>query len=670
MANISSNPQIFEYTIALSAYEEDADRDRGINQRRWRLIFKLIILFLFIIYHSSIITHSCYAQSEKAVESYKKANKFFQEQKNDRAAEVIDETLRLDSTYAEAHFLRAQLYEISTLPELALQSYRRAIRLKPNQFVVAYQKLIKHHLQAGDYVETKRLVELLQPQLRPNSTLAKQAIRYLEICAYAQKAIQTPVPINPEEMSDTVNQSILQYFPITTADNETLLFTTLRPEGDEDLFISNFKNGSWNTPQSISDKINTNKNEGTGVLSADGRTLVFTACDRREGYGGCDLYISYKYGDDWTKPKNIGAAINTFDWESHPSLSADGRTLYFVSDRQGGVGGYDIWVSFLDKKNQWSAAKNAGKAINSVYNEASPFIHANGRTLIFASEGYDNFGGYDLFVVDSLSNTWSKPENLGYPINTSDDQVALAVTADGRYGYYSFDTKRIGNQRTSKIYRFVLPDQLRKRFVPTNHLKGIITDARSNKPLKANIELIDLKTDKKVSFFESDALNGQYTTVVPNGGDWGLFVSAAGYFYKSLTFDYTQKNKAEGLKLDIKLDPLNTQGYGVLSNIYFESGKADLQEKSRTELKKLTEYLQTQPTLRIEIAGHTDDVGDAKQNQSLSQKRAQSVVNYLAQSGIIRERIKAVGYGKTRPIVPNTTDANRQLNRRIEWRVW
>jgi outer membrane protein OmpA-like peptidoglycan-associated protein len=655
MANLSSNPQIFGHTLTLDI-------------RRLRLRIRHIsYLIFYILYLISVTAH---AQPKKALENYDKASKFFQEQKNDRAAELIDEALRLDSTYAEAHFIRAQLYEISTLPELALQSYRKAIRFKPNQFAVAYQKLIEHHLQAGDYIETKRLVELFQLQLKPNSTLSKRAIRYLEICAYAQKAIQNPVSINPEEMSDTVNQSILQYFPCPTADNETLLFTALRPEGDEDMYISNFVNGAWGIPKSISDKINTNDNEGTGALSADGRTLVFTACDRRDGYGSCDLYISYKYGDDWTKPKNLGATINTFNWESQPSLSADGRALYFVSDRQGGLGGYDIWVSFLGKNNQWSAAQNAGKVINSVYDEASPFVYANGRTLIFASQGHDNFGGYDLFVSDSVTNAWSKPENLGYPINTSDNQVALSVTANGYYGYYSFDIKRIGNQRTSKIYRFVLPEQLRRHLVPTNYLKGTVTDARTNKPLKANIELVELKTEKKNSIIESDALNGQYTTVVPNGGDWGLFVSATGYFYKSITFDFSQKNKAEGLKLDIKLEPLNTQGYGILSNIYFESGKADLQEKSRTELKKLIEYLQTQATVRIEIAGHTDDVGDAKQNQGLSQRRAQSVVNYLADAGIARTRIKAIGYGKNRPIVPNNSDTNRQLNRRIEWRVW
>jgi outer membrane protein OmpA-like peptidoglycan-associated protein len=396
---------------------------------------------------------------------------------------------------------------------------------------------------------------------------------------------------------------------------------------------------------------------------------VFTACNRRDGYGSCDLYISYKNGQAWSKPQNLGAAINTPYWESQPTLSADGRVLYFVSDRLGGVGGRDVWVSTLQKNNQWTSARNSGSVINTPDDEASPFLHANGRTLFFASEGHQGLGGYDLFFSDSTQAGWQSPRNLGYPINTSDNQVALVITSDGQYGYYSLDTKRLGNQRVSRLYRFQLPESLRQQFNVVNRLKGLVTDARTNKPIEADIELYDLKTRQIVSRLSSDT-EGQYLSVIPNGGEWGLYVSAPNYFYKSLSFDYTLKNNAEGKTLNITLDPLNAQGYGILSNIYFETGKADLQDKSRTELDKLVQYLQNQKMLRIEITGHTDDVGDAKQNLILSQKRAQSVTEYLIAAGINRERIKSVGFGKTRPMVANTSEDNRRLNRRIEWRVW
>ncbi|WP_229599764.1 OmpA family protein [Runella slithyformis] len=610
--------------------------------------------------------------NKKAMEAFERSTKFFNEKNYEQANRWTDESLKYDSAFAEAHYRKAQLYEVFTQPDLALQSYRKAVTLQPDapQFVAAYQKLIEYHLRAGDYAQAKRDLEHYIPFLRPNSLAQKRAQRQLLTCTFGAKAIENPLVITPEELSDTVNQFILQYFPALTADGETLLFTALRPENDEDLYVTHFKDGHWTTPTSISDKINTAENEGTGTLSADGRTLVFTACNRRDGYGSCDLYISRKNGKDWDTPKNIGINVNTPFWESQPTLSPDGRTLYFISDRKGGLGGRDVWYTSLQKNGEWSPAKNIGGPVNTPDDEASPYLHANGHTLFFASEGHEGFGGYDLFFSDSTAAGWQKPENLGYPINTSDNQVALVITSDSQYGYYSLDTKRVGNQRVSRLYRFRLPTELQQKFNAANYLKGLVTDARSGKSVKANIELIDLKTGKVVQRFSTDTESGNYLTTLPNGSEWGLYVNAAGYFYKSLSFDYTQKNKAEGLQLDIKLEPMNINSFGVLSNIYFETGKADLQDKSRTELNKLIDELKLQPTLRIEIAGHTDDVGDSKQNQILSQKRAQSVVDYLISAGVPRERIRAIGFGESKPIAPNTSEENRQLNRRIEWRIW
>jgi len=610
--------------------------------------------------------------NKKAVEAFEKSTKLYSEKNFEKAAQLIDEALRYDSTMAEAYFRKGQLYEVFTQSELALQAYRKTVQLKPDapQFALAYQRLIDYHLRAGEYAQAKQDLEHYIPFLKPNSIAQKRAQRQLQTCDYGAKAVLNPLVIHPEELPSVVNKHLRQYFPSLTGDGETLFFTALKPEEDEDLFVSSYKDGQWSAPVSISEKINSNEHEGTGAVSADGRTLVFTACNRRDGYGSCDLYISHKIGGDWEKPKNLGMAVNTHYWESHPTLSPDGRTLYFSSDRAGGVGGRDIWYTTLQPNGDWSQAKNADKTINTPFDEVSPFLHASGRTLFFSSEGHLGLGGYDLFFTDSTATGWQAPENIGYPINTSEDQVALVITADGKYGYYSVDTKGAGAQKIAKLYRFELPNELVKRFNTANYLRGIVTDTRSKKPIKADIELINLKTGKRVQLITSDEATGNYLTTLPNGSEWGLYVSAKGYFYKSLSFDYSQKNSAEGYQLDIALEPLHLEAFGVLSNIYFETGKAELQEKSRTELNKLIEQLRSQPTLRIEIAGHTDDVGDAKQNQLLSQKRAQSVVDYLVESGITKERIKAIGLGEAKPIVPNTSEENRQLNRRIEWRIW
>ncbi|MEZ4901086.1 MAG: flagellar motor protein MotB, partial [Spirosomataceae bacterium] len=421
--------------------------------------------------------------NKKAQQAFEKSTKFYAEKNFAMAAAWVDEALKNDSVFAEAHFRKAQLYEIFTQPELALQSYRKAIVLRPEapSFVFAYQKLIDYHLREGQYAQAKRDLERYIPLLKPNSIAQKRAERQLRTCEYGEKAMLNPLIINPEELSDTVNKYLLQYFPSLTADGETLLFTALNESNDEDLFLTTYQNGSWQKPVAISDKINTNENEGTGALSADGRTLVFTACNRRDGYGSCDLYISHKVGNDWEKPKNLGIEINSHFWDSQPTLSPDGQTLYFVSDRKGGIGGRDVWYSTLNSKGQWTPARNIGDVVNTVDDEASPFMHANGHTLFFASEGHEGLGGYDLFYADSTLTGWQKPRNLGYPINNAENQVALVITADGKYGYYSYDTKKPGVQRMSKIYRFLIPNQLKKQFNVVNSLKGVVTDSKTQK---------------------------------------------------------------------------------------------------------------------------------------------------------------------------------------------
>jgi outer membrane protein OmpA-like peptidoglycan-associated protein len=449
------------------------------------------------------------------------------------------------------------------------------------------------------------------------------------------------------------------------------VFTALKPEGDEDLMTATFNGETWSPPVSLASSINTPENEGTASLSADGRTLVFTACQGRKGFGSCDLYMSHKTGSDWSTPENLGPTINSHYYESQPALSADGRQLYFVSDRPGGKGRRDIWRSDLSTDGNWAQPVNLGEPINTAANEASPFIHANGQSLFFASEGHVGLGGYDLFVADRGASGWSMPANLGYPINTSEDQASLFVTANGTRAYYSFEEQKDGVSQKSRLYTFDLPESLRDRVRPVSFLKGIVADAKTKKPLAATVELVDLKTNQVVSRVEADTQTGQYTAVLPSGGEYALYVNVPGYLFKSLSFDFTQKTKGEGMSLSIPLESVagGASANETLNNLFFEYGRYDLADKSLTELNRLSVFMQANPTVNVEISGHTDDKGDAAANQVLSQKRAQAVVSYLTKAGVQPNRIRAVGYGKTRPLVPNTNDENRRLNRRIEWRV-
>ncbi|RRB17591.1 OmpA family protein [Larkinella knui] len=641
------------------------------NRQQTGVFFAVLFAVLFF----PPFVFSSFGQNKKAVELYKKAVDALANRQMPESLELFHQAVERDTGYTEAYLKLGQVYEFMRQPDQALQVYQRAIRQKPENPITgpAYQFVSGYLLKKGNYQVAIPYIERYQKLFTPQSLQWKRVDRLLQTAHFGEQAVQNPLPVKPQPLSATVQAFPSQYFPVLTADEQTLVYTVLKPEGDEDLMVSTQKGETWSPPESISPLINSINNEGTPSLSADGRTLVFTVCQGRTGYGSCDLYISHKTGTAWSEPQNLGPVINTRSWESQPALSADGRRLYFVSDRKGGVGRRDIWCSELGDDGEWKPPYNL-KTINTPFDEASPFIHANGLSLFFASEGHMGLGGYDLFVADSTATGWSNPQNLGYPINTSDDQAALFVSANGTHAYYSQEQGASDGKQRSKLYVFDLPDALRQKVRPVSYLKGLVADARTKKPLKATIELIDLATNQLVTRVQSDPQTGHYTAVLPTGGEYALYVIGPGYLFKSLSFDFTQKREGEGLTMTVPLEPIKPLDGGAasketLNNIFFETGRYDLADKSRTELDRLVKFLEVNPTVTIEIAGHTDNQGGTANNLELSRKRAQAVVGYLAKAGVAQTRIKSAGYGETRPVAPNTTEENRKLNRRIEWRI-
>jgi outer membrane protein OmpA-like peptidoglycan-associated protein len=667
MANFVADAQVHGHSIK-------ASRSREIFGNR--LCWPLLISFIFL-------SLSSVAQDGKAKELYAQSIKLFGERKAGEAIPFMEQAVKQDPSFVDAHLKLGQLYEFTKRFDPAMDAYRAAIRLQPDSpaSASAYQSLSTILLRLGRYGEALPYLEKFQTLFAPQSAQHKRVARQIESARFGQEAVAHPQPVDPKPLSAVLQTTPSQYFPVLTPDEQTLVFTALKPEGDEDLMIATYNGESWSPPTSLSPGINTNDNEGTASLSADGRLIVFTACQGRKGFGSCDLYLSRKTGSDWSTPENLGPTVNTRYYESQPSLSADGRRLYFVSDRPGGKGRRDIWRSDLDASNTWNEPVNIGAPVNTPLNEASPFIHANGQSLFFASDGHLGLGGYDLFVADSLASAgtgtgWSTPTNLGYPINTSEDQASLFVAANGTRAYYSFEEQKDGVSQRSRLYVFDLPETLRERVKPVSFLKGKVADSRSGKPLPALVELINLNTNQVVSRVNTDATTGQYTAVLPSGGDYALYVSTPGYLFKSLSFDFTQPAKGDrhtgtGIALDVPLEPAvgGSSAKETLNNLFFESTRYDLAEKSRTELDRISAFMKANPSVRIEIAGHTDDKGDPAANLLLSQKRAQAVVAYLTKAGVEPGRMQAIGYGKTRPALPNTSDENRQRNRRIEWRV-
>lgn len=629
----------------------------------------LLCCFLCFKLSEVIAQQNLSTTNKKAINAYQDGLQALQERKIDEAFQQFEEAIERDHLFAEAYYQLGRLYEQNRQFGNAILNYEKSYNAKPEASTSSnsLQFLGALYMRKGDYTKAKAYLELLLPRIPPANNLTIQKIkRSITNAEFAIKAVEQPLDIKPNFLPNSVNAFDTQYFPTLTADRETLIFTAQNHSNrDENLYVALWKDNQWQQAKGIFEQINTSQNEGTASISADGRTLVFTSCGGRNSIGSCDLFISYREGNDWTKPVNMGQAINSGEWDSQPSLSADGRTLYFVSDRRGSIGKRDIWVSTQDSTGQWKKAQNLGKNINTAEDDLSPFIHANGQTLFFSSEGLAGMGGLDLFMSQKQGNDWSVPQNLGYPINTQDDQVALFITADGQKGYYSLEQDTGERYKKAKLVEITLPGSLQAKIQPTTFLKGIVTDAQTKEKLSAELELVALNSSQQVGKFVSDAQTGQYISVLNTSGEYALFVNKKGYFFKSLHFDFKQ-NQALDKTLDISLEPIQKDAKEILNNIFFASGKWDLEPQSAIELDKLCLLLKNNPSLTVEISGHTDDIGKDADNLVLSQKRAKEVMTYLVNKGIPMSKIKAVGYGKTQPVVPNSSDENRKLNRRIE----
>jgi OmpA-OmpF porin, OOP family len=613
-------------------------------------------------------------KSKKAIELYTQADNFRVRGQFAEALNLLDQALDKDKNFVEAYYRRGLTYYLMKQYPNAISDFEKGLSLTSE---LRKQKDFWYAL-GEPYVLSRRYEEAMKVlnAYINNETQNKQKIAYATMlfksAEFALKNQNIKSQYTRRPLSDTVNRFVMQYFPVLTADQKQLIFTRRAGDGpndDEDLMISK-KNeqGRWLMPETISKNINTPLNEGTCTISADGRRLIFTSCSGRDGIGSCDLYESIKVGDVWTSPKNLGRNVNTNEWESQPSLSADGRTLYFVSDRRSGLGRRDVWISTLDEAGTWTRAINAGKQINSAFDEISPFIHANDKTLYFASNGLPGFGGYDIFFAERDSTVWDAPENIGNLVNDNDDQFSFFITADGKKGYYSHEETLPSGFSRSKIYEVEIPPENQVKF-KSNYVKGIIRDKVSKTPLAARIELINIEKNSMVSLVKSDSVSGEYLMVLTQGSEYALYINKKGYLFKSYNFNYSEVKDFEPIVIDIELERAAAGSMAILNNIFFDLDKYDLKSKSIPELQKIVRFMQENPQIKVEVSGHTDNLGQPAYNKQLSEKRAQSVYNYLIQQGIEKNRLVPIGYGQAKPLADNTSDEGRQQNRRIEFRI-
>jgi outer membrane protein OmpA-like peptidoglycan-associated protein len=619
----------------------------------------------------------------KARSLYEKAQQLLQRDRQPQQALTVWQQLTDKyPDYGEPYLRKASLLLTLGDHPRALEAYQAGLSKLPVEPARAADYLLMGRLatEAGDYA-TIRTAYTNYLQTNPASkTQVETAKLQLQNCDFAAEAMAHPTGPPPERLAPPLNQFRDQYFPVLTADNRFLVFTVRRnPEKqgqeNEDLLISAVDaSGNFGPPQSISSVINSRENEGAATISGDGKTLVFTSCGRAGGLGNCDLYISHRRGNQWTAPRNLGVLVNSKAWDSQPSLSADGRTLYFSSNRGGGAGGYDIYVTTIGTDGTWGAARNVGAPINTTRDDLAPFIHASGTTLYYSTNGRVGLGSSDIFrSFLGEKGQWGEPLNVGYPLNTFANEASLFISSDNKRAYYtrserpqSGDTP--GVPPAILLYGSEVPASARARETST-YTQGRVFDAVTKKPIEAMVQLFDLKTNDLTQQVYSDGETGEYTAVLNEGRAYAMYAAAPGYLLKSLSFDYSSQQKFDPLTLDIYLDPAKSGRSAVLNNLFFDSNKATLKPSSRTELARLVEFLRQDPSLRVEVAGYTDNVGTPASNLSLSQRRAQTVLDYLTSHGVPTTRLRAKGYGETRPLAANDTEAHRAQNRRIELRI-
>ena len=639
-------------------------------EKRYGNIILMVIIFLT----QAVWAQEYSTRSKKAIKLYEASEDYIFRRQLPEAIYLLQQALEKDKSFIQAHMQIAFVYKLmNNIPEQKshLESVIRNAK-DPFRYKNIYLALgeacylLMEYDQALSYLNQFLSIPTVDPRLVPEANWLISNVNF------AKQEIQNPLDFEPVKMPDRINQGPLQYFPVLTADEEKIFFTRREghePHYDEDIYVSEKdSNGQWGFPYPISRTINTQYNEGTCTISADGKILIFTSCMGRRNFGSCDLFISYREGIDWSRPVNMGPDINSNSWDSQPSLSADGRRIYFVSERPGGEGKRDIWMSERNENGQWVTAVNLGPMINTREDDVSPFIHVNGQTLFFASKGRLGMGGYDLYSSEFIDGSWTEPRNLGYPVNTPEDQVSLFVASNGEAAYYSLDSWTDMGTPTSMIYRFRMPEGISV----TNksyYVKGKIRDAQTDDPLKANIELLDVNTNRLISKVYSDSIFGEYTMVLTEGSDYALYVEKPGYIFESRHFSLPGGSVYQPIWMDFYLNRIASGATTILNNLFFDLDKYELKEKSITELQKIISYLKRNPELNVSILGHTDNTGTPEYNLQLSLKRAEAVFNYLIVHGIDSSRLSFQGLGQTEPAFPNDTEVNRSKNRRIEFRI-
>lgn len=634
--------------------------------------FKLPVIILFFLIPILSATGQG-EETKKAARIFENAKYYYDLSRWEDCKNAIMKAIKADSTYADAYILFGDVLLETGKPAEAVIQYRKALNFNPSETELIQSIIANTFFNLEQYDEAITEYEnlLAYADLKPD--IRREAKENLITSRVRKYLIANPVSYDPVNLGSGINTNADEYINALSADGSGLFFTrrtknTTNPEKqfNEDFYFSDFVADSAGHANILNYPPGKENDAGALCISPDGRLIFFTACFRSDSYGGCDSYYSEKLGNVWSNVKNVGPVVNSKSWDSQPSISSDGRTLYFASKRVGGLGSSDIWKSERKPDGEWGKPVNLGAPVNTSGAEMAPFIHYDNSTLYFSSNGHPGMGGADLFRSVYEYGAWSRPVNLGFPINSRADELIVIVNPEGNKGYISSNTLK--GKGGYDIFRFDLYDSIRP--TPVSYLKGKVYDKETGRPLAARFELIDIVHDSTIIESSSNKQNGEFLVCLPCNRNYALNVSCDGYLFYSDNFPFSEiKSRWNPVVKDIPLEPIAVGNSMTLRNIFYETDKFELKTISYAELDKLVGFLIQNPALQIEIEGHTDNQGTDSYNLELSMKRAQSVYLYLLDHGIAAARLSFKGYGESKPVSPNETEEGRALNRRTEIRI-
>lgn len=608
---------------------------------------------------------SSLAQNKSAAEKvYQKALTALENQDYTLTIKLLNQSIQNDTTYIDPIITLFQIDIDFKKYSEAIHLFEKAHTLDTTISLPYFLKQATAYASLGDYSKAKTIVNTFIHSGRVDPALKSKATDFLKVCDFAI-AHPTSNEIQINNLGDSVNTAAAEYFPYFSAKDSLLVFMRKKNIRREDFFTSHLTSHGFSNATLLADSINDADKKGSVSFSPDLQTLYFAADYPEQGYGRYDIYKSIKKNEKWSAPKNLGKNVNTDYWDSAPSIAPDGKALYFSSNRPGGFGGIDLYVCYKNEKGYWEEAENLGDKINTPGDEQTPFMHADNKSLYFSSTGWPGFGGADFYVSrKKYDDSWTTPLNLGYPINTFDNEGSIAVSSNGTDAYIASD--RSDTRGGLDIYKATLSSATRanKKY----YLKGIVLDATSKKTITALVNLTDPIDHSSFVQLKIDTA-GQFIVELPYIDSIRISITSPFHDSTSITLTSNRYITDQIATEYFYLPPITSNFSKTFTNVLFITNSDQLMDGSEIELDELTRFLLSTTTATVLIEGHTDNRGNAVSNKLLSLKRAKAIATYLAKKGVAPKRVTTIGYGDTKPIAPNTTEQGRQRNRRTSFTI-